>query len=69
MTDKDKYIELLNSWSVAHKIVHNNMTQRIQVTVVVPYIERRTNIVGYSGFETTVEFDNEGHFVEIGIWE
>lgn len=70
MTDMDKYTELLNKWSVAHDIVHNNMTQYIQISITVPRAEYRTNVFGSgSGFETTVEFDGEGNFVNIGIWE
>lgn len=69
MTDKDKYTELLKSWGVVYVIVHNNMTQHARVSIKVPDTEYRTNVVGYSGFETTVEFDNEGNFVDIGIWE
>lgn len=69
MTDLDKYTDLLKSWNVPYDIVHNNMTQHIQVSIKVPHIGRRTTVVGYSGFETTVKFDNEGCFVDIGIWE
>lgn len=70
MTDLDKYTSLLRSWNVLYDVAHNNMTQRTQVSIVVPHhTERRTNVVGYSDFTTIVEFDPDGNFVNIGIWE
>lgn len=68
MTDFYKLTELLQSWGVDYEVCHNNMTQSTQIRIVVPNIENRTNVVGYSGFETTVEFNSEGNFVNIGIW-
>lgn len=64
MSDKDKLIELLESWKVDYEIEDNVLI------IKVPYLEKRPNtIVGYTGFFTEYHFDTQGTFKHVGIWE
>lgn len=69
MTDRHELIFLLKKWNIDYNILTNNFTGNQQVTITVPVVEKRTTVWGYSGFETTFEFDATGNFVNMGIWE
>lgn len=73
MTDKDRFIELFNSVQIEYT---DNPKYNILLDddsyikgSVLTCSEGSMGVQGYSGFYTDFYFDEDGHFLYMGIWE
>jgi hypothetical protein len=62
-TDKQKLIDLLNDFRI--KFREESRT----ITINSDRYGEDSKVSGYMGFFTDFEFDNNGGFISMGIWE
>jgi hypothetical protein len=62
-TDKQKLIDLLNDFGI--KFREESRT----ITINVDRDSKDSKVSGYSGFFTEFEFDKNGKFEDMGVWE
>ena len=63
MTDLEKWKEFLDSFNIEYSV------EKYQEALMIFMRAKTKNVAGYSGFETSVEFDLEGKFKEVAIYE
>jgi len=66
MTDKERFLELFNSWGINPE---NHPEDNDTNCFYIFSHDNEEKIDGYAGFLTTFEFDDEGTFIRMGIWE
>ena len=63
MTDLEKWKEFLNSFDIEYVV------EEYKEALMLFMRAKTKNVAGYSGFETSVEFDLDGKFKEVAIYE
>jgi hypothetical protein len=64
MTDKQKFLELLASWQVPHTETVDSDCDSISLEAW-----SHEKIEGYCGFMAIFNFNKDGSFLKIGVWE
>lgn len=67
MTDKEKLTDLFNEFGI--ELRDHGYCGDIEENKLFLVEGHTEKIKGYSGFFTHFEFDDEGKFIECGIWE
>jgi hypothetical protein len=66
MTDKDKVIALLKELGIGYA---DRYGETFETTNDIYLIAGEGNVDGYGGFCATFEFNEDGSFKKLGIWE
>ena len=69
MTDRQRLIDLLDNWGVGYRHAPSlDLKEEPDEgdVVIEAYLG---NVEGYSGFYTVFEFNDDGTFRSVGIWE
>lgn len=64
-SDFDKFLELYRSVGVEPKIEERNTGK----TLILDPLDKNDKIDGFGSFWTEIVFDENGKFIEQGIWE
>jgi hypothetical protein len=59
MTDRDKLVAVLVDFGIGHDVGRNDVVM----------VEGNCKVIGYSSFFARFEFDEDGNFEHVGLWE
>ena len=64
-TDKERFLELMQDFGIAQTYDYSEG----DVIVIVYEAKSQDRVIGYFGFSMNWFFDENGKFVQVGIWE
>jgi hypothetical protein len=67
MTDREEFLALISKWGLVPD-KHNEMCVSFTVNGSLK-VREETKVTGYFDFIAEFDFDSEGKFKELGIWE